>query len=206
MPVNRADEELRQLVNLLNSERRNLVADTTRELFELMSEVEDVVRARQIDLDGNSVDFRDGIPYLCWQGFTKSEAARFRRIAEIFDRSKFSLRPLFENGWSFMWTPLENLDPKAQHLAEKLAAIQALAQSGLLSRVRRCVCGRWYVVERTDQKFHSGGCRQIRYVMSDAGRAKRREYMRKYRKNLKRFEEKGKKRANIQTVRARRVS
>jgi len=142
----------------------------------------------QLDFDGDPVDFKTGVRYLHKQGFSKLEAARFLRIEEIFDDSKFSLVPIFENEWTFIWEPFKKLKPDAQYLAEQLATIQALAQAGLLSRVRKCACGRWYSAERTDQKFHSAKCRQRRYVKSDAGREKRRLYMRNFRKRQKRLD------------------
>jgi hypothetical protein len=195
------DFEQKQLVVLLNSKRSGPVESTIRELFELMNDFEDVVRAHQMDLDGNAVDFKAGIPYLSWQGFSKSEATRFRRIAEIFDHSEFSLMPVFENGWSFIWMPLEKLRPESKDLANRLAAIQGLAQAGLLSLVRRCICGKWFAAKRTDQRFHSEGCRQTKYLKSDAGRATRRDYMRKWRADEKIRNENAKKFAEIRRKR-----
>lgn len=60
--------------------------------------------------------------------------------------------------------------------------IFVLASYGLLDYLRRCRnCGKWVVASRRDQRFCSGACRVSHFKKTPEGRARNREYMRRYR-------------------------
>jgi len=189
--VNPPDDELKMLARMLNSRRGDSVTCSIRELFTVMKEFERA--ARRIGLSGDTVDFDAGAPYMQAQGFSVSEAKRFQKIGRIFDESKFSLSPFFdeENGWQFTWEPLETLTPAAEKLASYLAGIQALGAAGLLSFIRKCLlCGRWYVaVKEVQQRFCTPACRKKHYLTTEEGRRKRAAYMRRSRANERRLNE-----------------
>ncbi len=65
-----------------------------------------------------------------------------------------------------------------------------LAERGLLGRMRQCVqCRKWLCAKRDWQRFCSDTCREVAFRTTTEGRRKRREYMRRYRSNLKRMEQ-----------------
>lgn len=65
---------------------------------------------------------------------------------------------------------------------ESVAAhgILALAQIGLLDRIKRCDCGKWYFARFTHQRSCSANCRRRVYEKTEKFKAKRRKYMRRY--------------------------
>jgi hypothetical protein len=76
---------------------------------------------------------------------------------------------------------------RAQLIAESL---DNLGKLGLLDRIRQCrCCGRWLFAKFERQWFCSGGCREKAYRASPEGKKKRREFMQRYRANLKRMEQ-----------------
>ena len=64
-----------------------------------------------------------------------------------------------------------------------------MLNGGLLERLRRCPCGKWFVALRKDSKSCSGLCRQKKYCNKPGYKESRRLYMKDYRqlqkKNLK---------------------
>lgn len=65
---------------------------------------------------------------------------------------------------------------------ESIAAhsILEIAKAGLLDRIKQCDCGTWYFARFQHQRSCSASCRRNLYEKTDAFRAKRRKYMRKY--------------------------
>jgi hypothetical protein len=63
---------------------------------------------------------------------------------------------------------------------DALLCIVYLAQTGYLSRVEKCHCGRWYFQRVDSQQFCSAKCRQWQFSKSERFRAHRRAYMRRY--------------------------
>jgi hypothetical protein len=55
-----------------------------------------------------------------------------------------------------------------------------LARFGLLDRIRRCGCGRWFFAKRGNQAAHDGRCRKQKYERGSRDKNGRREYMRWY--------------------------
>jgi hypothetical protein len=67
---------------------------------------------------------------------------------------------------------------------EALQMILDLAKAGLLNRLRRCSrCHKWLYAKFRHQSFCSTICQQKHYAKSEEWRAKRREYMRRYRQS-----------------------
>ena len=197
--VNSPDVDLKILVRLLNSRAKDSVADSIRGLLESMNEVENVVR--RIDFRGDIVTPLDGIPNLCKQRFSLSEAKRIDEIGRMFDRPKFRIQPYFDpdSGWEFYLDSRARTSSKVYRLAPRLAAIQSLGRAGLLSLVRKCPnCRRWFVAKRKNQRFCKSSCWRKKYLKSAHGRAQRAKQMRRYRANRKRYDEKEKKRAKLQ--------
>lgn len=65
---------------------------------------------------------------------------------------------------------------------ESVAAhsILELAKAGLLDRINRCDCGKWYFARFRHQHSCSAACRRHVYETTEKFRAARRKYMRKY--------------------------
>ena len=65
---------------------------------------------------------------------------------------------------------------------ESVAAhgIVEIARAGLLDRVNRCDCGNWFFARFRHQRSCSASCRRNLYEKTEAFKAKRRKYMRKY--------------------------
>jgi hypothetical protein len=55
-----------------------------------------------------------------------------------------------------------------------------LARLGLLQRIISCECGRWFFAKFAHQRFCSTRCRKRHHEQSEAFRAARRAYMRRY--------------------------
>jgi hypothetical protein len=68
----------------------------------------------------------------------------------------------------------KRLEANAAHSAIYLAEI------GALDGLRTCLCGRWFLAQRNAQKSCSPACRHKLYEQTDAFKAMRREYMKKY--------------------------
>lgn len=67
------------------------------------------------------------------------------------------------------------------HASEALELILKLTQVGELTRLRRCTqCQKWLFARFRHQTFCSTGCQQKNYTQSDAWKAHRRAYMRRY--------------------------
>jgi hypothetical protein len=66
--------------------------------------------------------------------------------------------------------------------------LENLGRLGLLERIRQCPsCGRWLFARFERERFCSGPCREKAFRASPEGKGKRRDYMRRYRANLKRM-------------------
>lgn len=65
---------------------------------------------------------------------------------------------------------------------ESVAAhsIIEIAKAGLLDRINRCDCGKWYFARFRHQRSCSAICRRNLYEKTEKFKAKRRKYMRKY--------------------------
>jgi hypothetical protein len=82
---------------------------------------------------------------------------------------------------------------RAHLIAEPL---ENLGRQGLLDRIRHCqFCARWLFARFDREWFCSPACREKAFRTSPEGKRKRRDYMRQYRANLKRYDEAHKKAA-----------
>lgn len=68
--------------------------------------------------------------------------------------------------------------PAGESLA--IHGVIELAKLHLLERVSRCECGRWFFVKFAHQYFCTARCRKKHHESSEAFKATRREYMRRY--------------------------
>jgi len=70
----------------------------------------------------------------------------------------------------------------AAELAESENAMRVirLMEQGLLSSIRKCMCGKWLVARMKKQTFCSTACRQAEFRSTERYKAKRREYMRNF--------------------------
>jgi hypothetical protein len=58
--------------------------------------------------------------------------------------------------------------------------LNQLAEDGLLLRIKKCVCNRWFFARFEHQRFCSTRCREKAYRSSPAEKKKRREWARRY--------------------------
>jgi len=68
--------------------------------------------------------------------------------------------------------------PAGESLA--IHGVIELAKLHLLERVNQCECGRWFFARFAHQHFSSQRCRKSHHESSEAFKATRREYMRRY--------------------------
>jgi hypothetical protein len=94
-------------------------------------------------------------------------------------------------GWSQAFTLFRRDYTKAKMNAyfSGVFVLEA-AFGGYLRMISQCpTCRTWFVIKRKDHKFCSGACREKHFRGSKEGKAKRAEFMRKYRAGLKRMSE-----------------
>jgi hypothetical protein len=119
-----------------------------------------------------------------------------KRMAAIQDECyKVDMRAMYpvEGRWRLVWGfPRPDTIPAGLSgfvPSVSLAIIHDLAAKGLLRRVRECAtCGRWFYAYQPGPryKFCDDACRDKNYRHTPQGRARRAEYMRKYRRRLER--------------------
>jgi hypothetical protein len=68
----------------------------------------------------------------------------------------------------------------AEEEAEAALAVMSLAEVNELIWLRRCLCGTWFFAHRKTQKSCSANCRHRLYEQTEAFKAKRRRYMKRY--------------------------
>jgi predicted RNA-binding Zn ribbon-like protein len=73
----------------------------------------------------------------------------------------------------------------AEHLPGAAYSAMKLAEMGQVHQVRQCICGRWFFARTQNQKSCSSKCRHKLYERTAENRARRREYMRDYRRRDK---------------------
>jgi hypothetical protein len=88
-------------------------------------------------------------------------------------------------------------EPMTRTRAEEWEAFAAdaamdLAEFDGLSTLRRCQCVKWFFARKKDQKSCSPKCRHKLYEQTEAFKAKRRKYMKKYMKEYKPLKASGK--------------
>jgi hypothetical protein len=114
------------------------------------------------------------------EGFATAEFDSFLLKFEN-QLSKYSSVPIVfrdEDGdWSF--DSRLNKSPRAEE-AMAVHGILQLAYGGKLSRLMLCVCDKWFIGNRENQKSCSAACRHKVYERTDDFRDSRRVYMRKY--------------------------
>lgn len=128
-----------------------------------------------------------------WEGCDEKDMASLEQIADRIDAiiSKYRAAPrLFspelwehpEKGPRFIWG-LEHMSPADLSEWNAVLAVMRLSDRGLLLRIRRCAaadCRRWYYAKFPHMRFHSESCKQRHKRSSEAFKAHRREYMKKY--------------------------
>ena len=95
--------------------------------------------------------------------------------------------------WGVMWDIRPN-NPRKLKMKDgrlelndgmALRLILDFAKAGILNRLRRCMhCGNWLYAKFRHQDFCSTKCQQKHYSTSSEWRAKRRDYMRRYRRRF----------------------
>jgi hypothetical protein len=84
------------------------------------------------------------------------------------------------------WSVASNSRKYALGWAKKYDEMRAvfdlnqLAKDGLLTRIKKCVCGRWLFARFEHQRFCNASCREKAYRSSPAEKKKRREWARRY--------------------------
>lgn len=116
---------------------------------------------------------------------------KFNRLLAGYKVFPLLIDTEFSEAWTFRWelvdAPRRQLKRrKYSHPKETaddldaLFAVVRLAQFGYLSRLKQCHCGNWYFERLWSQQFCSVRCRQWMFSKSEAFKAQRREYMRRY--------------------------
>jgi hypothetical protein len=80
--------------------------------------------------------------------------------------------------WVFDDDAVSGRHPTGESLA--IHGVIELAKLHLLQRVNQCKCGRWFFAKFAHQRFCTQRCRKKHHESSEAFKATRREYMRRY--------------------------
>jgi hypothetical protein len=84
------------------------------------------------------------------------------------------------------WTE-RNMPPIDPSEAQAIVHLLNLAELGLIDRIRQCGwCTTWFYARFNHQRFCKTECQQAEYAKTPASKARRRDYMRKYRSDQKR--------------------
>jgi hypothetical protein len=175
------------LLKKLNDTSEDRAVVALRRLVEDMNAVEQMVRSRKFPnspLFAFQFDLRR---VLRERGFEPAVAERMERIRSACDGFGMELMPVFprKSFWIFQRLCPVRIDRALPWIF--LATIHDLAAEGRLRQVRKCDCGEWFYAYRPSEsyRFHRNVCRDKYYRHTDKGKAKRRTYMRDYRRRLK---------------------
>jgi hypothetical protein len=181
-------------IDLLNSADSGKGIDSIRELLRNLKAVENAINDEHFSKpDPNHVGnlFIDSDAQLRARGVSEETIERLAKIRSVFDGSSFKLTPslLPGEGWNFNLVPKRTGTLVELNRNFLLAIIQGLSATGLLSSIRECpVCGRWFS-GRKNKRSCDGPCRKKRYRTSERGKIKKREDMRRFRREQKRRDE-----------------
>jgi len=201
-----SDAEIRGLIQYLNYAQRKGADRTVLELLEQMLELDKMNRAfcseteeeREVEWTVTKAGRTVPNPVL-----KKISPEKYRQELAVTDKtyqinrelSKYRFLPQARSigaprPWTVVWKVLPNMPTKARfrkRLFEfndgtALRMILDFARAGYLMRLRKCLrCHKWLYAKFKHQEFCSTKCQQKHYAISPEWKAKRRDYMRRYR-------------------------
>ena len=118
---------------------------------------------------------------------SKEQAQSFRKLNRLLARYRATpfCAAAIEGAWMIRFFPMNLRSALKLRYAKKQECIAALAlislaREGLLERVVKCVCGKWFFGRSRSQAFCSSRCRSRHFKSSERWKAHRRAYMRRY--------------------------
>jgi len=201
-----SDAEIRGLIQYLNYAQGKGADRTVLELLEQMLELDKMNRAfcseteeeREVEWTVTKAGRTVPNPVL-----KKISPEKYRQELAVTDKtyqinrelSKYRFLPQARSigaprPWTVVWKVLPNMPTKARfrkRLFEfndgtALRMILDFARAGYLMRLRKCLrCHKWLYAKFKHQEFCSTKCQQKHYAISPEWKAKRRDYMRRYR-------------------------
>ena len=201
-----SDAEIRGLIQYLNYAQGKGADRTVLELLEQMLELDKMNRAfcseteeeREVEWTVTKAGRTVPNPVL-----KKISPEKYRQELAVTDKtyqinrelSKYRFLPQARSigaprPWTVVWKVLPNMPTKARfrkRLFEfndgtALRMILDFARAGYLTRLRKCLrCHNWLYAKFKHQEFCSTKCQQTHYAKSPEWKAKRRDYMRRYR-------------------------
>ena len=201
-----SDAEIRGLIQYLNYAQGKGADRTVLELLEQMLELDKMNRAfcseteeeREVEWTVTKAGRTVPNPVL-----KKISPEKYRQELAVTDKtyqinrelSKYRFLPQARSigaprPWTVVWKVLPNMPTKARfrkRLFEfndgtALRMILDFARAGYLTRLRKCLrCHNWLYAKFKHQEFCSTKCQQKHYAISPEWKAKRRDYMRRYR-------------------------
>ena len=201
-----SDAEIRGLIQYLNYAQRKGADRTVLELLEQMLELDKMNRP----LWGETEEEREVASMVRKAGrsvlspvLKKISPEKYRQELAVTDKtyqinrelSKYRFLPRTwsigaPKPWKVMWEVLPNTPTKVRfregsfELNDGMALRMILdfARAGYLTRLRKCLrCHNWLYAKFKHQEFCSTKCQQTHYAKSPEWKAKRRDYMRRYR-------------------------
>src|ERR1700741_3757592 len=100
------------------------------------------------------------------------------RLEEYPTTGLFSVDWCCGRTWEFEDGAVYGSHPPGESVA--IYHVVQLAKQRLLNRLNQCECGRWFFVKFAHQHFCTARCRKKHHESSEAFKATRREYMRRY--------------------------
>jgi hypothetical protein len=141
-------------------------------------------RTRVLDFMDNVRDVLNAIEAAPSWDLINHPTPRLNRVMERLNTrlDDYPSTSLFYINWGREWVfdegALGGRHPPGESMAIH-GAIE-LAKLHLLERVNRCECGRWFLAKFAHQHFCTARCRKKHHESSEAFKATRREYMRRY--------------------------
>jgi hypothetical protein len=109
--------------------------------------------------------------------FHRYAVNRLLEVCRVYPQLEIPSR----QGWKITWHPGRRLHEDSRDRIRVLQTMVSYAERGWLRLLRRCrQCQRWFCARDSRKKFCSDSCRKRDYRQSEAGRAKRRAYMKRY--------------------------
>jgi hypothetical protein len=163
----------RGMLDWLNANSQLRSAQRVASILTTVQQIAKLERGRTFDLDA----------YARTIILLNEQLARYQLIP--------SIRMFPQQGyWDVIWQKAGTHDsteqqPNRKNEGDSITRLIRLGALGLVGRLRvcKCPCGRWFYAAKDGQAFYSGACNQKYHSTLPSFKAKRRKYMKKYRRD-----------------------
>jgi hypothetical protein len=180
------EEDCRALLIWLNDESTDAGRDRVRKILQLFNTIREYDEIRQQGCRRHGASSTSKDDFLRFSAFmAKGYDREVRELQRLLRRYQYyPLLLPFKNGSS--WSPV----PKGNKYAHGWAIeyddanavfdLAALAENELLTRLRKCTCGKWLFARFNHQRFCGAACREKEFRSSPTWKEYRRKKAREY--------------------------